>query len=1068
MASTSDGRRTDDARRPRFPIVGVGASAGGVEALEGFFKGLPDTPGVGIVIVTHLNPERESHLHEIVRRYTAMEVRLAVDGASIEPNTVHVLAAGDLVGVEDGRLQVVRQDPSNHERKPIDVFFSALAKDQGDYAVGIVLSGGDGDGTLGVKAIKERGGLTLAQTADGSGPSHPDMPATAISTGLVDLALPAEKMGPRLVAFAQDVARIESMAGDEESADDEPHARPLPHHEPIEAARQEICTILRNQVGHDFNGYKTKTFLRRVHRRMQVAGLTEIGAYVERLRATPEEVTALFRDLLINVTAFFRDTESFQALEHDVIPAIFEGRGADDTVRVWIPGCATGEEVYSIAILMREHTERLAAVPRVQIFATDIDEHALSVARAARYPATLIENVDPARRDRWFTADGGTRVLAKEVRDMCIFSPHSVIRDPPFSRIDLVSCRNLLIYFGPQIQEQVLPIFHYALRPNGYLFLGLSENIGHYGDLFAPVNKKLRIFRAREDATTAVHLPALVGRFHPQEAGVRGPERRTGGAALRQAVEQLVLTRFAPPHVVVDAAGDVVYASSRTGRFLELSPGLMNRQLMAMARKGLRVELQAALRQAVEKRGGVRREDVAVEADDGKVQRLTIVVEPMMVREDPLLLVMFEAAGEAVPREAGRIADATRGDAAVGHLERELRETRERLQGMVEEYETAVEELKSSNEELVSVNEEMQSTNEELEASKEELQSLNEELHTVNSELSGKVEELDHANNDLRNLFDSTQVATVFLDRGLTIRSFTPAITQIFNILPSDAGRPLTDLSSRLDLPDLVDRVRTVFAQGEPQELNARRKDDAANFLVRLAPYRDGDMRTEGVVVTFIDVTQLTRAQQHQRLLMDELNHRVKNTLASVQAIAGQSFRGKTDSATEREAFAARLRALAGAHDVLTSECWEGADLAEIVRVAVDPFDPAGADARLHVEGPHVRLDPRGAVAIALALHELATNAVKHGALSVQAGRIAVTWEIGGEDGTRRLRLRWQERGGPPVSPPGGRGFGSRLIEHGLAAELQGSASLRFEPDGLVCEVDAPLADQRAAEGDSA
>ncbi|WP_349372100.1 HWE histidine kinase domain-containing protein [Salinarimonas sp.] len=493
----------------------------------------------------------------------------------------------------------------------------------------------------------------------------------------------------------------------------------------------------------------------------------------------------------------------------------------------------------------------------------------------------------------------------------------------------------------------------------------------------------------------------------------------------------------------------------------------MNRQLLAMARKGLRVDLQAAVREAAQNGRAVRRENVAVETEEDRLQLATIVVEPLVIRDEPLLLVLFESQGPSFAQDAALRPSPARGDDTALHLERELRETRERLQGMIEEYETAVEELKSSNEELVSVNEELQSTNEELEASKEELQSLNEELHTVNAELSGKVEELDHANSDLRNLFEATQVATVFLDRELKIRSFTPAISQIFNVLPSDAGRPLTDLSSRLDLPDFVASVRDVLESGEGMEMRAARADADVHYLVRLAPYRDGGDKTSGVVVTFVDVTQLTRAQIHQRLLMDELNHRVKNTLATIQAIAGQSFRGAADPADEREAFTARLLALAGAHDVLTIESWEGADLDEIVRVALRPFSP-DSGARIRIEGPQVRLSPRAAVAIALALHELATNAAKYGALSAEDGKVAVVWSVSGAGEAERLHLRWEERDGPRVVPPERRGFGSRLIETGLAAELQGTAELRYEPTGVECVVDAPLrAAQAVGEGDT-
>lgn len=419
------------------PIVGIGASAGGVEALEGFFRGLPANPGLGFVIVTHLSPDRESLLHEVVGRYTQMKVAVAAEGLVIGENRVYVAPPGAVLGLREGRLTLRESGPGPRYRKPIDVFFGSLATDRRDYAAGVVLSGGDGDGTLGIKAIKGAGGITFAQIGDAYGPRHPSMPSSAIATGVVDFALPVEEMGARLVEFARGLRVLDGIAeggiaeGPTPSSPDD-----------WDAARADICTILQGQVGHDFSGYKPRTFIRRVQRRMQIMGLATNEAYVARLRADPTEAQALFRDLLINVTAFFRDTEAFEELEREVVPKLFDGRGADAVVRVWVPGCATGEEVYSLAILMQEHMATLAAPPRVQIFATDIDDIALGVARAARYPAALLTEVSAKRLERFFVEDEGAHVVRKEVRELCIFSPHSVIRDPPFSRIDLISCRN--------------------------------------------------------------------------------------------------------------------------------------------------------------------------------------------------------------------------------------------------------------------------------------------------------------------------------------------------------------------------------------------------------------------------------------------------------------------------------------------------------------------------------------------------------------------------------------------------------------------------------------------------
>jgi len=881
-----------------FPITGIGASAGGVEALEGFFRGLPSRPGIGLVIVTHLSPTHESQLPEILTRFTALPIHRAEHGMEVLPDTVYLLSADAVLGIEAGRLQLRTQIPGRRERKPIDVFFSALARDRGERAIGIVLSGGDGDGTLGLKAIKERDGLTLAQVADGFGPGHPDMPNSAIATGMVDLALPVDQMGAKLVEFAHGAQMIDGLATE---------AAGECAGQTVEQVKSEIYALLRNRVGHDFSGYKSKTFLRRIQRRMQVIQLSTAEAYVERLRQDPQEVGALFRDLLINVTSFFRDNDAFDSLAQLVIPRLFEGRSAEDTVRIWVPGCATGEEVFSIGMLLREHMDTLTELPRVQIFATDIDEHALGIARAARYPEALLENVSPERRKRFFIEDGASRVVAKDVRDLCIFSPHSVIRDPPFSRMDLISCRNLLIYFGVGIQNQVIPLFHYALRPDGYLFLGSAENISSFNDLFASLEKRHRLFRRRSDVAPSLRLPLMITALRTGLAGEKASARLPLGAvALRQAAEGHVLERHAPPHVVVNGDGDVVHFSARTGKYLEAPAGMPTRQIVTIARKGLRLDLRTLFREAVETGRSVARTGIVVETDDGHVQIVGLKIEPLGTDNgpDPLYLILFfDEGGMLTPEEAD--SQSLMPNNAAVHVERELRETRDRLQAMMEEYETALEDLKSSNEELVSVNEEQQSTNEELEASKEELQSVNEELHTVNGELTGKVEALDQANNDLQNLFESTDVATVFLDRSLVIRSFTPAVGRIFNILPTDRGRPITDLSSKFALPGFSEDIRRVFSEETSLERRIEAGDKAETYLVRLAPYRSGDHKVQGVVVTFVDVSSLTQAEHRQQILIAELQHRTRNLLALVQSLAMRTF----EKGPALETFSTRLAA---------------------------------------------------------------------------------------------------------------------------------------------------------------
>ncbi|MDX3977462.1 CheR family methyltransferase [Shinella sp.] len=1024
----------------RFPVVGIGASAGGIPAMEGFFRGLPERCGMAFVIVTHLNPERESLLHEVLRRYTDMNVIPASNGTRVEPDTVYVMPENVVLMIHDGVLDVRTLGADVRERKPVDVFFVELAKDQGEYAVGVILSGGDGDGTLGVKAIKERGGLTLAQVGDGAGPRNPDMPQSAISSGLIDLAIPAEEMGRKLDAFARGF----DLLPEPDEADKETKSQDL------EEARQSIYSILRSQSGHDFSGYKTKTFLRRVRRRMQVKQLETIDAYVACLRQDPDEVSRLFSDLLINVTNFFRDTDAFAILEHSVIPQLFAEKTAADTIRVWIPGCATGEEVYSIAILMREQMEKLSTIPRVQIFATDIDEPALNIARAARYPEALLEGVSDARKDKFFNSDGASFVVSSAVRELCIFSPHSVIRDPPFSRMDLVSCRNLLIYLGQDVQNRLIPTFHYALRPGGYLFLGTSEGIGQHSDLFTVIDKKNRVFQAR-DNPGAVRVPMLIGdeQYTPFPASAKLDARGVGAVQLRQAAEAQVLEAFAPAHVVVNAEGDVLYASGRTGRFLEIPQGAPSRQLLTMAKRELRLDLRAALRECASSRQRVTKENIALDAEGNRVQFASISVEPLNHRGngESLYIVLFQSLGPSQTRtDAER---EQRDPAGTADLERELRDTRERLQSTIEEYETALEELKSSNEELVSVNEEAQSSNEELEASKEEMQSLNEELNTINAELNSKVEDLDRANNDLKNLFEATQIATIFLDRNLVIRNFTPTASNFFKVRGSDVGRPLTELSSDIDYPELKSHIAEVFASGQNRDHHLSRDGNGRHYLARLIPYRGDNNKIDGVIVTLIDVTTLAEAEDHQKVLISELNHRVKNMLAVTISIATQTLESSASPEAFHTAFVGRLKAMSRTYGLLSREHWKEASVQELISQELSPFGVG----RSTLVGPAIKLAPQRGLALGMVIHELATNAAKYGALSETDGRVSVHWSV--DDGW--FRLIWLERDGPRVSPPQKDGFGMSLLHGEVSYRLGGKVETKFEEQGLSANISFPL-----------
>jgi len=1025
-----------------FPIVGVGASAGGVEALEYLFNAMPPDPGVAFVIITHVAPQRESLLPEILARDTRMPVLIAERDQEVHPNHVYVAPAGAVLDIRKGRLGV-RAGTEHRERTPIDTFFAALAEDQGEYAIGIVLSGAGSDGTLGIKAIKEHGGLTLAQAADHSGPRHASMPESAIASGLVDLAVPVETMPEQLAAYLRSFDILDKEVDKEAGA---------------ETSRKAICEILLDHTGHDFSGYKTRTFYRRIERRMQILQIPSLPAYVDRLREDPGEVNTLFGDLLIGVTNFFRDTKAFEALQQLVMPRLFEGKGPSDTIRVWVPGCATGEEVYSLAILLREQAEQSRSRAKIQVFATDIDEAALAVARAGRYPDTLLQGVSKDRLERFFTSEGTSYVVNKSIRDVCVFSSHSVLRDPPFSRMDLISCRNLLIYLNSELQTHVIPILHYALKPNGFLFLGTSENVTQHGDLFSSIDKKSRIFQRRGDDAAMPHVPALFRRPAVAGGGLAESKEPTG-RSVRQSMEARVLEHYSPAHVVVSREGDVINYSGGTGKYLEAPAGRPSRALMAVARKGLRQPLRSALQEAVESQRTAVRDNVELESA-GKSERVRITVEPLRGdgNESLYLVVFGDLRLRALEERPARPRKGKARDGNLEQLERELRETRERLQSMAEEYETAIEELKSSNEEMVSVNEELQSTNEELETSKEELQAVNEELQTVNHELTVKIDELDRANSDLKNLYESTDIATVFLDRELIVRSFTPAVTRIFNLIPGDRGRPLTDIFHHLDYAELPQDIQQIFGVRQPFERRVNRRDGAAHYIVRALPYWTGSGKVEGAVLTFSDVTGLAQAEEQQRVLVAELNHRVKNMLTVIASIATQTLKRSDDVEAAREAFLDRLHAMARSYELVSRDQWGDVSLLDVVRQETEPYR-TGRDDRVVIEGPAVSLNPKLALPLGMIIHELGTNSAKYGSLSVAGGSLDISWAVERRSGDT-LVLDWIERGGPSVDKSPRHGFGLTLIEREVSHGLGGKAKIEFEDTGLRVNLRIPLDSQ--------
>ncbi|WP_245515469.1 CheR family methyltransferase [Rhizobium deserti] len=759
---------------------------------------------------------------------------------------MYVGGSDDMLSLEDGHLHVrPASEPVGH-RGTVDTMLISLVEHAHERAVAVVLMGLGSDGAAGVAATKKFGGLSIAEKAEGKeGLSQENAGPSAF----VDLYLPVQEIPEQIRLYADNFNEAEGT---------EAEVR-LPAE--IEAHITQIVTILRNVTSHDFHGYKRGTFTRRVQRRMQVLQIATIEDYVERLRANRDEAQNLFQDLLIGVTQFFRDPGEFEALERE-IPRLFKDKEPGDQLRVWVLGCATGEEAYSIAMLLREHMASLDYPPEVQIFATDLDARALAIARAGRYSAAISSQVRSDRLARWFVREGDTYCVAKDLREMCIFSPHNIVKDAPFSRVDILSCRNLLIYLDSDLQNRVIPIFHFSLRPSGILFLGSSENVTRHSKLFAPVDRKSRLFRRLETATRVIPDFPLSSRARSLDVSLpsQTPLLQTGrlsASISRQA--EVVAERYAPAYVVVDSHFDVLHFSGRTGRYLEPASGTATLNLLSLAHRDLRVDLRSALQRASTEAVRVEIPRVLLRQDD-RTHAVNLVVEPLGTSDITSIVVLFQDAGqvaEGIASEGARLTN----EEHVQRLETDLRVTRDRLQATIEELESTNEELKSSNEEYQSINEELQSANEEMETSKEELQSVNEELQTVNGELAHRVAELDRTNSDLKNLLEATQIATVFLDNDLRVRSFTPAATEVFHLLETDVGRPLDHVVSRVAYPELQDDVRTVLRSLVPVDRQVSNGAGDRHYAARVLPYRSVDNYISGAVVTFTDLTATHRAE---------------------------------------------------------------------------------------------------------------------------------------------------------------------------------------------------------------
>jgi len=834
-----------DKRKP-FPIVGMGASAGGLRAFEQFFASMPLDSGAAFVLVPHLDPSHVSMLPDLLRKYTKMPVVQAENGMKILPNRVHVIAPDSVMVVSRSTLLLTKPKEPRGLRLPIDTFFRSLAEDRKDKAVCIILSGNGTDGSLGLRAVKAGFGFAIAQ--EPSTAEYDSMPRNAIATGMVDYVLPAEKMAARLVSYLQHGAPpLVSMAGGSTKKAPE--------------SLQKIFQLLRSRTSHDFSGYKTNTLYRRIERRMSVHEIERLPDYVDYLERNPQEVVTLFKELLIGVTNFFRDPDAFAQLSSRLRSEVLADKPKDYTIRVWVPGCSSGEEVYSLAIMLQECRDTLKKSWKIQIFGTDIDADAIDTARAGLYPASIVTDMPAERLKRYFVPEGNAYRVKKEIREMAVFAIQDLLKDPPFTKLDLLSCRNLLIYLDGELQKKLLPLFHYALKPEGILFLGSSESISGFADLFSVVDRKWKIFRRRASSYAAdaiVQFPIGVPRAETAMPAPRGQSPAGRTKNLAEVAQKLLVSQYAPPTVFVDSAGEILFTHGRTGKYLELAPGQANLNVVEMAREGIRHELAAAIRNARLRRRNITLEGLQVKANGG-FEEVNMTVTPVRPEEGvgEIFMVVFEDMGpkQAKSGKTGKAVVPATAARRIAHLEQELGHSQERLQTTVEELETSNEELKSSNEELQSTNEEMQSTNEELETSKEELQSLNEELVTVNAELQGKIDELSHSNDDMKNLLDSTKVATIFLDGDLCIKRFTSDATKVINLIPGDVGRPIAHLVSNLQQDSLAADARQVMDSLVPKERQVR-TNDGRWYLNHVIPYRTLDNVIDGVVATFVDISE--------------------------------------------------------------------------------------------------------------------------------------------------------------------------------------------------------------------
>lgn len=864
--------KTKASMKTDFPVVGLGASAGGLEALEIFFSNMPSNTNMAFIVIQHLSPKHKSIMGSLLSKTSNMEFVTIENGVEIEPNRVYLNPPNKNVVIQNGKLKLISPvKTSSSINLPIDCFFRSMASELAEKAICIILSGTATDGTLGLKAIKGSGGIAMVQDPDSA--KYDGMPKSAIATGMVDFILSADKLPGEVIKYikAPYISTVRHV-----KAGQNHHTQYL----------ENIFALIQKSTGHDLSHYKQTTISRRIERRMAVHQISKVSTYIKHLENNPAEVNFLFKDLLIGVTSFFRDDEVFKVLKEQVLPQLLKNRPPDSIIRIWIVGCSTGEEAYSLAILMLEVMEMTGHFYNIQVFASDIDADAVEKARLGIFPDSIAADVSEQRLRKYFVKEENTYRVNRQIRETVVFAVHNVIKDPPFSKIDLLSCRNLLIYIDAPLQKKILPLFHYTLKHDGVLLLGTSESIREFNELFNPISGKWKIFKKLAgSAEKAIDYPIIP--FYNPRTHTISSDKVNLGLEIQNVAERVILNEYAPPGVLVNEHYEIVHFLGKTDNFLEIPVGKASFDILSMAREGLRFKLSNTLNKAIQQKKLTTSKAIQV-INNGNIRIIDLTVRPLLEAGTPsgFYLVMFE---EKMPvtkpaRKKGPKEKKGRVDPAIEALELELNATKEHLQITIEELETSNEEQKSTNEELQSVNEELQSTNEELETSKEELQSTNEELVTVNTELQKKVDELSKANNDINNLLASTEIGTLFLDTNLKIKRFTPAATRIFNLIATDVGRSIGDITSTVSFEDLQNSMQHVLRTLQKITLKIVSRDNQW-YSVQIIPYRTLDNIIDGVVLTFSDISEVILSEEKLRRLATVV-------MDSNDAITVQDFEG--------------------------------------------------------------------------------------------------------------------------------------------------------------------------------